>query len=70
MRVYLNEELTRLKSLISVTADNDNADTLIREKAQKVIDYLDGFRKREFVPEDLTKILKTQALVRELAAHD
>jgi len=70
LRVYLNEELTRLKSLISVTADNDNADTLIREKTQKVIDYLDGFRKRAFVPEDLTKILKTQALVRELASHD
>jgi len=69
LRVYLNEEITRLKSLISVTVDNDSADTLIREKSKEVVNYLDGFRKREFDGADLTKILKTQELVRELSNH-
>jgi hypothetical protein len=70
LRVYLNEEITRLKSLISTTVDDDNADTLIREKSTEVVKYLDSFRKREFGAPDLTKILKTQELVRELTAHD
>jgi len=70
LRVYLNEEITRLKSLISNTVDDNNADTLIRERSKEVVKYLESFRRREFKPTDLTKLLKTQELVRELAAHD
>lgn len=70
LRVYLNEEITRLKSLISEIVDSDTVDTLIRQKSKEVVQYLEEFRKREFASEDLTKILKTQELVRELATHD
>ena len=70
LRVYLNEEIARLKSLISKTVEDSTADTLIREKSQNVVTYLENIRKREFVTEDITKLLKTQALVKELASND
>jgi len=34
------------------------------------VNYLEGFRKREFTEKDLNKILKTQELVCELTAND
>tara|TARA_Y100000310_G_scaffold101046_1_gene98947 strand:- start:1080 stop:1463 length:384 start_codon:yes stop_codon:yes gene_type:complete len=72
LRVYLNEEISRLKSLISKTVDDSAVDALIRERSQDVFKYLDHIRRREFAASDITKILKTQELVRELGfnAHD
>jgi len=43
---------------------------LISQKVQGVVEYLEGFRKREFTDEDVSKVLKTQELVQELSAHD
>ena len=50
--------------------NNHDGAPLIVEKAKEVVEYLGDFRKREFVDEDLKKILKTQELVRELEDHD
>lgn len=70
LRVYLNEEIVRLKSLISKVVESETADTLIRQKSTDVVGYLDSLRRREFEGADLTKLLKTQELVRELAEND
>tara|TARA_R110000803_G_scaffold137195_1_gene204161 strand:+ start:57 stop:860 length:804 start_codon:yes stop_codon:yes gene_type:complete len=65
LRVYLNEELGRLKSLIETTSENA-PEPLISQKLGEVSKYLEEFRKRDFTDGDLNKILKTQELVQEL----
>ena len=69
LRIYLNEELERLKSLISDASQN-TVEPLISQKLDEVSEYLEEFRKREFVDNDLNKILKTQELVQELTQND
>ena len=69
LRVYLNEELTRLKSLVE-DAKKTTEEVLIVQKLDNVNEYLEEFRKRDFTDRDLNKILKTQELVKELSAHD
>ena len=69
LRVYLNEELQRLKDLVT-TATETTTETLISEKLGEVTEYLEEFRRREFTDADLNKILKTQELVQELTAND
>jgi hypothetical protein len=69
LRVYLNEEVGRLKMLLEETTINV-VEALVAQKAQKVVTYLDSFRHRDFTPDDLNRVLKTQALVRELVAND
>ena len=70
LRIYLNEEIERLKNSIDDIVNKEETVPLIEEKAQEVIKYLDGFRRREFIQEDLEKILKTQELVQELRIND
>ena len=69
LRIYLNEELERLKSLISDASQN-TVEPLISQKLNEVSEYLEEFRKREFTDADLNKILKTQELVQELTQND
>ena len=69
LRIYLNEELERLKSLISDASQN-TVEPLISQKLGEVSEYLEEFRKREFADNDLNKILKTQELVQELTQND
>ena len=69
LKVYLNEELERLKRSLASTVEK-TTEQLISQKAKAVINYLEEFRKREFSEKDLNKVLKTQELVRELAAND
>ena len=67
LKVYLNEELTRLKSSLS---DVDINQSLVTQKIEGVVDYLESFRRREFTEADLHKVLKTQELARELHTND
>ena len=64
LRLYLNEELRRLKSTLST---HDSKSRSVSTKITEVVEYLEGFRKRDFVDTDLNKVLQTQELVRELA---
>ena len=65
LRLYLNEELSRLKGSLSEAIDAD-LEPLISQKTSEVINYLEEFRKRDFTEADLNKVLKTQELAREL----
>tara|TARA_R110002020_G_scaffold76558_13_gene193965 strand:+ start:6169 stop:6987 length:819 start_codon:yes stop_codon:yes gene_type:complete len=69
LRLYLNEELSRLKGLLG-EASEAQLEPLVSQKVVEVLEYLEGFRKREFTETDLNKVLKTQQLVQELAAND
>lgn len=69
LRVYLNEELSRLKALVA-KATQTTEETLISQKLEGISNYLEEFRKREFTDTDLNKVLKTQELVKEISAND
>ena len=69
LRVYLNEELSRLKALVA-EATQSSGEALISQKLEGISNYLEEFRKREFTDTDLNKVLKTQELVKELSAND
>jgi hypothetical protein len=69
LRVYLNEELSRLKICVA-NAMETATQPLISQKLEDVGSYLEEFRKRDFTDVDLKKVLKTQELVRELQAND
>ena len=66
LRVYLNEELSRLKTLVQ-EAKEVSEELMVAQKLEGVAEYLEEFRKREFTDHDLNKVLKTQELVKELA---
>jgi hypothetical protein len=65
LKVYLNEELTRLKNGLADIQDKET-ERVTKQKISEVLNYLEEFRKREFTEKDLNKVLKTQELVREL----
>ena len=65
MNVYLNRELSRLKTMMVETAEAES-ESLIGTKATGVLGYLNELRKREFTEQDLGKILKAQQLVQEM----
>jgi len=69
LRLYLNEELSRLKGLLSEAAEAD-LEPLISQKTKEVVEYLEEFRRREFTDNDLNRILKTQELVQEIKLND
>jgi hypothetical protein len=69
MRVYLNEEIGRLKEVLA-TATDEAIEPLVAQKVKEVQEYLEGFRKREFIEKDLSKVLKVQSLAKELVTHD
>jgi hypothetical protein len=69
LRVYLNEELYRLKGALT-SIDRGSVAPLISKKMESVEEYLESFRRRDFDETDLSKILKTQQLVQEFASHD
>ena len=69
LRVYLNEELDRLKTDVN-TLIAEGPEERISQRLEEVVLYLEEFKKRDFTDVDLNKILKTQELVQELRAHD
>jgi len=69
LRLYLNEEISRLKTQLTEITTED-VEAAVAQKASEVVEYLDGFRHREFTDEDLKKVLKTQELVQEIHSHD
>ena len=69
LRVYLNEELARLKKCVEMST-SETQEALITQKLKGLSGYLEEFRKRDFTDTDLNKILKTQEVVRELTSND
>ena len=68
LRVYLNGELGRLKSIIKETQEKEE-NPMITEKLARVSDYLESLCRRHDNDSDIHKLLTTQQLVRELAAN-
>tara|TARA_R110000824_G_scaffold31733_2_gene102982 strand:+ start:2750 stop:3565 length:816 start_codon:yes stop_codon:yes gene_type:complete len=69
LRLYLNEELSRLTALLNKAATTKHPEAILR-KTEETVCYLEGFRKRDFTEGDLNKILLTQELTQELFSND
>ncbi|MAF26038.1 hypothetical protein CL634_10775 [bacterium] len=68
LKIFLNEELARIKALIKKSFDSKELieDREMKNKAKQVLDTLQGYGKKDIKNEDFIKILKAQSLVREL----
>ena len=68
MKVYLNEEIGRLKSEIRESQDLEEiqSDDDMNQNTIKVLNLLESFSKEQFDEVQIKKILKIQELVREV----
>ena len=68
LKIYLNEEIGRLKTRISVAMNETEIkeDESMTNKTQEILTLLEGFGTKEINPSLLKKVLKIQNLVREL----
>ena len=71
-KVYLNEEIGRIKSdLDEIRSKNTFAsDKTLKEKVNKVYNILDETKNREIDTETLEMVLNTQSLLEEISGHD
>ena len=67
-RMFLNEELERLKKIIVESLDSEDVkkDSPMTESTKKVLNVINGFKKQQIGPKMLKKILKIQDLTREI----
>ena len=68
LKIFLNEELTRLKGKLSSSlSDSDIVeDSVLHENTKKVLSILNGYNNKEITTEMIQQVLKIQNLVEEL----
>jgi len=69
LKIYLNEEVARLKAELSEASKKDviQSDSVLSEKTQKVLQKLENMKQTTIDESVLRTVLSTQKLVRELA---
>jgi hypothetical protein len=72
LKVYLNEELSRLKSVVTKSLNEDcvKNDNLMVEKTKEVLNIIEGFKTKEVDQVMLEQVLNIQQLVREIEKDD
>ena len=72
MKVYLNEEIGRLKEQLAKmnTSDKQHFDESIKEKLKKVYDILDETKNKKIDTETVEIVLNTQQLIEEIEQND
>ena len=70
MKVYLNEELSRLKDVVekSLSLQEVKSDDQMYSNTKKVLEVIDGFKTREIDNKYLSEVLKIQQLAREVTS--
>jgi len=68
LKIFLNEELARLKSALSQSLASERAaqDPILQENTQKVLSLLDSYKKSEIDISMVEHVLKIQTLAEEL----
>jgi len=68
-KIFLNEELARVKDIIkkSFSSEELNEDQEMKKKAKQALAELQEYKKKDIGNEELIKILKAQNLARELS---
>ena len=69
LKIYLNEEIGRIKGKLS-ELKNENQDSNLKEKIEKVYNILDNTKTREIDTETLEIVLSTQQLLEDLENGD
>lgn len=70
LKVYLNEEIGRLKSRLNHIKSNNDTEEVFKEKLEKVYNILDNSKNKEIDTETLEMVLTTQQLLEELDNGD
>tara|TARA_R100000008_G_C3555813_1_gene153112 strand:- start:210 stop:1040 length:831 start_codon:yes stop_codon:yes gene_type:complete len=72
LKIYLNEELTRLKKLLNEakTSEVIEGDEDMLSKTEQIVERLESFSKTEITENVLMTVLKTQSLVKEIYNGD
>ena len=67
-KIYLNEELGRLKKVIlkALKVEEIKSDGLMKEKTKTVLGLIENFKNKPFNKNMLTQVLKMQSLVKEI----
>jgi hypothetical protein len=68
-KIFLNEEIARLRTDLSEAPQSKDLDEDIKEKTQRVREVLEEFRSKTIDDKMLTKILKIQELVKEIKTN-
>jgi hypothetical protein len=68
LKLYLNEEVRRLRVLVEAALTNENlvVETSTVEKVNQVLEIIDNFKQQEVDREMVERILKIQSLVKEI----
>jgi hypothetical protein len=68
LKLYLNEEVDRLRSLVSEAMNNQEivANEGVLEKIKEVVKIMDDFKQQEVDQQMIEKVLKIQSLVHEI----
>ena len=71
LKTYLNEEISRLKLVLSkaATTSEISKDNQMLDKANKIIEKLDSFAQQGIKDDLLLTVLKTQSLVKEIQSN-
>lgn len=70
LKVYLNEEIGRLKTKLHSIQSNDKLEETLKEKVGKVYTILDNSKNKEIDTETLEMVLTTQQLLEEIEDGD
>ena len=68
LKTFLNEEINRLRKVVSESKEIKE-DQEMQEKANKVLTFLDEFKKRPYDNEMLQKLMEVQELASEIATE-
>ena len=66
LKIYLNEEISRIKETIKNYIEGSQESQQIKEKTGKLLLTIEGFKKQEVGSQLVTKVLKLQNLVKEI----
>ena len=66
LKIFLNEEISRIKETIREYIETNNESEEIKGKTNKLLLTIEGFKKEKIGSEIITKILKLQNLVKEI----
>lgn len=66
LKIFLNEEVTRIKDTIKKYINSSTESQAVREKTDKLLLTIEGFKKKDIDNVMITKILKLQNLIKEI----
>ena len=66
LKIYLNEEISRIKETIKEYIGNNNETEEIKTKTNNLLTVIESFKNKEIGSELVTKVLKLQNLIKEI----